>query len=515
MTLLSAEGAGVPERVAGADDAASPASWGECAWSSRDLYELVASEPWPATSRRLVRRKPAPASAPKAAASAPVRAPRRRRQTGRLKAVLTMLMLTGAISTFLPGGLASFSAETANPSNGIASGTLTMSNAVNGGTACLSNNSPSNDNVNAACDTMISLTNVAPGVSYPTATAYVTVKNTGSLDASKLWLWAPSVTPTLTAALTNGASVSSLAVTPLRSAVAAGQAVILRSGTNSQTFYASAAAAAGATTIGVTAQNANFSYPSGPGGATVQVVDCYDTKTSSTPPGAPNATVGTNLNFNPTAGNPMCGAVLLYVQEVTGMTAGAPSTQNYCWTGQTYSSGGAGMCVAPISVTLSSAISGTRTTLPVTQLNGNVRSGDVLVVTPSSGSPQTFTASADAYVGATSISIASAAVAGTLGSGSTVSHSSSDATGALARLNADTTNTLTNFDTLHDGTRGPIQMPPPSSNGTLGANTLTQLPHDTSRLFLVGVYMPAPTGGNQNPLQGLASRFGLTWHVDQ
>ena len=36
-----------------------------------------------------------------------------------------------------------------------------------------------------------------------------------------------------------------------------------------------------------------------------------------------------------------------------------------------------------------------------------------------------------------------------------------------------------------------------------------------SRTFQVGVYLPAPAGTNQNPLQGLASTFGMTWHIDQ
>jgi hypothetical protein len=36
-----------------------------------------------------------------------------------------------------------------------------------------------------------------------------------------------------------------------------------------------------------------------------------------------------------------------------------------------------------------------------------------------------------------------------------------------------------------------------------------------TRTFIVGVYMPSPTGTNQNPLQGLSSTFGITWHLDQ
>jgi hypothetical protein len=29
------------------------------------------------------------------------------------------------------------------------------------------------------------------------------------------------------------------------------------------------------------------------------------------------------------------------------------------------------------------------------------------------------------------------------------------------------------------------------------------------------VYLPGPAGINQNPLQGLQSTFGITWHIDQ
>ena len=54
----------------------------------------------------------------------------------------------------------------------------------------------------------------------------------------------------------------------------------------------------------------------------------------------------------------------------------------------------------------------------------------------------------------------------------------------------------------------------------LDTSTLTtELSHFNSgtytRTFQVGVYFPAPAGTNQNALQGLASTFGLTWHVDQ
>jgi hypothetical protein len=42
-----------------------------------------------------------------------------------------------------------------------------------------------------------------------------------------------------------------------------------------------------------------------------------------------------------------------------------------------------------------------------------------------------------------------------------------------------------------------------------------QLAKTASRTFQVGLFFPAPSGANQNTLQGLASTFGLTWHMDQ
>lgn len=68
---------------------------------------------------------------------------------------------------------------------------------------------------------------------------------------------------TLTAALVSATAYTSLSVTALNRAIAAGDNVVLTSGANTQTFVASAPAAAGATTIAVTSLAANFSYPIG------------------------------------------------------------------------------------------------------------------------------------------------------------------------------------------------------------------------------------------------------------
>jgi len=149
----------------------------------------------------------------------------------------------------------------------------------------------------------------------------------------------------------------------------------------------------------------------------------------------------------------------------------------------------------------------------VVPLNGNVTSGNSITVT-SGTNTQTFSASADAHIGDTSIAVSGAPNAN-------FSYPSSSPvvnTSALTSLNSDTTDTISNFDTLHP-VGGRIQLVPVLSNGTLDTNATVQLSHfntgNYTRTFYVGLYLPVPAGSNQNPLQGLASTFGLTWHIDQ
>ena len=182
----------------------------------------------------------------------------------KLKSLLLGLMVIGAVAYFGGGGtFASFSAETTNPGSAIASGTLTMSDTVTSVGTCASTNAPTSNNFNSstACPQMLNLTNIAPGVPSPTGSAEVTIQNTGSIDASKLFLYAGSVQSSLTTALTGGASVSSLPIAALRGAVNKGDSIVVSYGTQSQTFVASAAVAGGATAIPVTAQNAVYAFP--------------------------------------------------------------------------------------------------------------------------------------------------------------------------------------------------------------------------------------------------------------
>jgi hypothetical protein len=415
-----------------------------------------------------------------------------------LKGLLLFVMLIGAAAYFGGGTtLASFNAETTNVGSAVASGTLTMTDQVNAGTACLSANATPQNNVNPACAAVLALTNVAPGVFG--GVAQVTVQNTGSIDASKFYFWAPPVNATLTGALSG--TVATLPVTALEGTVTSTDAIVVSFGTHTQTFTANAAASGGATSISVTPLAANFAYPIGTivsdtsSNTNAANTDCYDAKT----------TAGNLLNFNPVAGNPFCGAALIFVQETTG-------GNHYCWLGKGSSPESAsGMCSAPISVNLSSALStgGAITSLPVTALNGNVASGDSIIVT-SGANTQTFAASANAFFGATSITVTSATPNFAYPTTSTVT----DSTTLSVALNPDTTDTITNFDTAHN-TIGKIQLFPVTGNGTINNAATVELSHTLSRIFQIGVYLPAPAGINQNALQGLQSTFGITWHIDQ
>lgn len=434
---------------------------------------------------------------------------------GKLKTFLVLMIATGAAALFAGSGtFASFSAETTNAGGSVASGTLTMSNTVNGGTACLSMNAVATANLNPNCSAPITLSNVAPGVFG--GTAQIAVANTGSLDASKLSLWSPWPNATLSlgaGTLSTSINTTSLTITGLEGAVATGNTLMLTYGTHTDTFTASAPAAGGATSISVTGKIANFAYPTGTvvtntsGNTTATNSDCYDALTTA--PGTAGATKGTDLNFNSITGNPMCGTLLLFVQETT-------NGQYYCWAGKGSSPENAvGQCTAPISVTLSSGLtSGVSVpSLSVSALNGNVASGDSIVVRNGS-STQTFTASTNVYFGATSIPVTPVNANANYPTTSTVTDSTT-----LGTLNSDSTDTVTNFNTLHNASVGKIPMPPISSNGNLDMLNPVQLSHYNSgtftRTFQIGVYLPAPNGINQNTLQGLVSTFGLTWHIDQ
>ena len=268
-------------------------------------------------ARHPTRRMPAPAAPSESAA------------LWRTKKALLLMMAIGAAAYFgLGGTFASFSAETSNIGSGISSGTLTMSNQVNTGTACLSMNGATQDNIDRLWSGAHREQHRARDVR-PTQSAKITIQNTGSIDASKLYLYAPSVNAKLNAALTSGVGVTTLTVTPLEGPVAISDQIVVSFGGHSQTFTASAAAVGGATSISVSGGPlANFSYPVNSNvndtssNTSVNNTDCYDVKTTS-PARRARRREHSSTSTRP-RGIRSARPSLMYVQETTGSTY-------YCW----------------------------------------------------------------------------------------------------------------------------------------------------------------------------------------
>ncbi|MDQ1490727.1 MAG: hypothetical protein QOJ23_3241 [Actinomycetota bacterium] len=100
------------------------------------------------------------------------------------KVLLSMGVVAGIGALAGAGTFATFTAQTTNPNNTFADGTLVLSNTVGSATACLSTAGGNTDtNANGVCDTAFSLSVKAPGDS---STADITLENTGSLPASAL-----------------------------------------------------------------------------------------------------------------------------------------------------------------------------------------------------------------------------------------------------------------------------------------------------------------------------------------
>jgi hypothetical protein len=119
--------------------------------------------------------------------------------TWRLKKILASLIAIGALSSVtVTGTFALLSSQETNTGSSVASGTLTFSNTVGTGTACLSYSGPASPgNVNTACDALItSATLNYPGVAL--TPVKVTIANNGSLDAASLSVYMPSCTAAAT-----------------------------------------------------------------------------------------------------------------------------------------------------------------------------------------------------------------------------------------------------------------------------------------------------------------------------
>ena len=108
------------------------------------------------------------------------------------KVLLSLGVVAGIGALAGAGTFATFTAQTSNPTNTFADGTLVLSNKVGSGTACLSTGGGNTDsNVNGSCDTAFSLAVKAPGDS---GTANLTLQNKGSLPASALKVFSNACT---------------------------------------------------------------------------------------------------------------------------------------------------------------------------------------------------------------------------------------------------------------------------------------------------------------------------------
>ena len=490
--------------------------------------------------------------------AAAVAAARPKPRFGWAKKLLVLAMLLGVVSFVLGGStFASFSAETSNPGSTFATGTLTLSNQVNSQTVCNSVDATSLDNYKATCNAILALTNEAPGVtdtsgSYIGGYAKVTIANTGSLNASTFNVYAPYVNARINTQISSGATVgagqtvTSFTVTPLEGPVATNDKLWLSTGSTTQQFCAGAPAAGGATSITISggyAVGASGSCPASTttAGTTYNVgsrlndlstntsaanTDCFDAQTTSASGGA---TFGTQLNFNSTTNNPLCSTTLLWVQEQS--TYGA-STYNYCWFGRGSAFGDQspsgedsnGQCRTPTTLVLASNVTAGSTSysLNVGTLAGNIRSGDTITFTES-GNTMTCTAASTYNIGyASTVSVNTCSGGGAqVFDGSAVVKDTSAFTG----LNStNSSSTLSYFDQHYFSGSG-IAMPPLTGNGTTNATATVQLGKagtagssgvaPATRVYYIGVYIPAPSNTTQNTIQGLVSTFGLTWHVDQ
>lgn len=98
------------------------------------------------------------------------------------------------------GTFATFTAQTTNPANTFATGTLVLSNTKQAGSACLSTGGGTTDvNANGSCDSLFGLGVQKPGDS---GGANLTVANVGSLNASAFKVFGSACTPSNAAAET-------------------------------------------------------------------------------------------------------------------------------------------------------------------------------------------------------------------------------------------------------------------------------------------------------------------------
>ena len=483
----------------------------------------------PAYRRARVVAAPAVTPTPAAPRHAAARRPRRRRagrsrkMLNKTRVALLFIMAIGFAAYFGGGGtFAGFTAETQNPNDALASGTLLLKDHVT--TDCNSQAGESNNNVNANCDVALafgsSCPGQEPGVFVGTSTVVLT--NTGTLPASKLYLWAPWSNAVYSGStISPGNTVGPLAIyasghgpAGSEGPMTAGDLITVTSGTFSQSFCVGAGGvAAGATSIPIAA-TCTVSLVVYTNSATITIAAGATIQDSSSDTTAANTNCYdmqiTNLTWNPTTNNPLCSSALLYVQETTG-------GKNYCWFGSGHDSA-TGMCDAPISAKQTSAtptIGPSQTYTLTTGLTGNVKAGDELDFSEN-GNVVACTANANTYMNATSLVTSSAAC--TIKSGvnsgfdANVVITDKSTLNTLASDYPSSTDSISAFD-INRNFGLKKELTPVSANGTTGV-AATDLASSAARTFVVGVFIPGPAAA-QNTLQALKSTFGLVWHIDQ
>jgi len=109
------------------------------------------------------------------------------------KILLSLGVVAGIGALAGAGTFATFTAQTTNPTNTFADGTLVLSNKVGANAACLSTGAgiDTDSNDNSACDTIFSLAVKKPGDS---GTANLILQNKGSLAASALKVFSGACT---------------------------------------------------------------------------------------------------------------------------------------------------------------------------------------------------------------------------------------------------------------------------------------------------------------------------------
>ena len=479
----------------------------------------------------------------------------------RLKKYLLTMLLFGIVAFSGTGGtLASFSAETTNTNTTVASGTLTLSNTVGTGTACLSTGGSGNANSN--CNAFFNLTNVEPGswsvtgTNAPAQTASIAVKNTGSLNASHFYLWAPA---------TNNCVDSQTTSSPV-----AGGTFGTQLNFNEQIFSTTLASTmtAGATTFTMSAAetiaaNESLLLVNGSGQTWQFTAASASTGTSVTVTGASTDTFAAGSTVVP---NSSCANLDNWIQESTTISG---STYYYCWFGlgsynltwngssatqvSLAQSGSAetaealtvaqaqgsqtvttnGLCVFPMQTTLNSAISsGTVNSISLTSLSGPIFNGDTLAVTNAAGSTLgTFTAQTGVNCASPTYPLPNATIGFNTGPQTVCVSGTASSTIPAGSTVTDTTvtqtymtndlNTVASFDTGFSISTGKLPLEPITGTGTVNNSSPVQLgftgnsTYPSTRNFTTGVYLPSPNGTNENLLQGLQSTFGVTWHADQ